>query len=325
MNAHILMQTHAENYLNERRRLGFGLRSPGYSVMSFARFFDALNNQEPLTVEVMADWARQDQNNSGKPLTWARRLKHLRPFCRYLQQFEPRTEVPGDNIFGGVGQRLAPHIYSEREIIDLLDAARNLGSFIPGLRGATYETLFGLIASTGLRVSEAVHLLDTEVDLKSGRLTIRKTKFAKSRHVPIHPSTIEILKQYRSKRNLSIAVTEDTPFFISTRGRRLGRPLSLGQVHNVFISLRNQLGWINRGAHDAPRIHDLRHTFVVRRVLLWQAQGLDVDQQMLALSTYVGHAMVTNTYWYLTGIPQLMAVAAERFEFFAHMPEVCHD
>ncbi|WP_411725638.1 tyrosine-type recombinase/integrase [Methyloglobulus sp.] len=325
MNAHILMQTHAENYLNERRRLGFGLRSPGYSVMSFARFFDALNNQEPLTVEVMADWARQDQNNSGKPLTWARRLKHLRPFCRYLQQFEPRTEVPGDNIFGGVGQRLAPHIYSEREIIDLLDAARNLGSFIPGLRGATYETLFGLIASTGLRVSEAVHLLDTEVDLKSGRLTIRKTKFAKSRHVPIHPSTIEILKQYRSKRNLSIAVTEDTPFFISTRGRRLGRPLSLGQVHNVFISLRNQLGWINRGAHDAPRIHDLRHTFVVRRVLLWQAQGLDVDQQMLALSTYVGHAMVTNTYWYLTGIPQLMAVAAERFEFFAHMPEVYHD
>ncbi|MEQ1546275.1 tyrosine-type recombinase/integrase [Methyloglobulus sp.] len=325
MNAHILMQTHAENYLSERRRLGYGLRTTGYSIMSFARYMDALDSQEPLTVEIMADWARQDQGNSDKPSTWAQRLKRLRSFCRYLQQFEPRTEVPDDTIFGRIGQRLAPHIYSEQEIIDLLAAARNLGSFIPGLRGATYETLFGLIASTGLRVSEAVHLLDTEVDLKSGTLTVRKTKFAKSRHVPIHPSTIEILKHYRSKRNLSIAVTEDTSFFISTRGRRLGQPLSLEQVHRVFIGLRDQLGWINRGAHNAPRIHDLRHTFVVRRVLLWQAQGLDVDQQMLALSTYVGHAMVTNTYWYLTGIPQLMSVAAERFECFTNMPEVCHD
>jgi integrase len=230
--------------------------------------------------------------------------------------------VPDDSVFGRVGQRFAPHIYSEQEIIDLLAAARNLGSFIPGLRGATYETLFGLIASSGLRVSEAVHLLDTDVDLKSGMLTIRQTKFAKSRHVPLHPSTVEVLKHYRSQRNVSIKVMDDTPFFIGTRGRHLGHGLDLRQVHRVFINLRDQLGWINRGAHDGPRIHDLRHTFVVRRVLLWQAQGLDVDQQMLALSTYVGHTNVTNTYWYLTGIPQLMAVAAEKFESFTQMPEV---
>ena len=181
-----------------------------------------LNSQEPLTVEIMADWARQDQGNTGKPSTWARRLKNLRSFCRYLQQFEPRTEVPDDSIFGRIGQRLAPHIYSEQEIIDLLAAAHNLGSFIPGLRGATYETLFGLIASTGLRISEALHLLDTDVDLKSGMLTIRQTKFAKSRHVPLHPSTIEVLQQYRSQRNLHIEVTDETPFFVGTRGRHLG-------------------------------------------------------------------------------------------------------
>ena len=325
MNAHILMQTHAQNYLSERRRLGYGLRTAGYSIMSFARYRDALNSQEPLTVEIMADWARQDQGNSDKPSTWARRLKKLRSFCCYLQQFEPRTEVPDDSIFGQVDQRLAPHIYSEQEIIDLLAAARNLGSFVPGLRGTTYETLFGLIASSGLRVSEAVHLLDTDVDLKSGMLTIRQTKFAKSRYVPVHPSTLEVLKHYRSQRNLSIEVTDDTPFFIGTRGRHLGHGLDLRQVHRVFINLRDQLGWTNRGAHNGPRIHDLRHTFVVRRVLLWQAQGLDVDQHMLALSTYVGHTNVTNTYWYLTGIPQLMAVAAERFESFTQMPEVNHD
>jgi integrase len=325
MNTHILMQTHAENYLGERRRLGYGLRTAGYSIMSFARYMDALNSQGALTVEIMADWARQDQGNSDKPSTWARRLKKLRSFCRYLQQFEPRTEVPDDSVFGRIGQRLAPHIYSEQEIIDLLAAARNLGSFIPGLRAATYVTLFGLIASSGLRISEAVHLLDTDVDLKSGMLTIRKTKFAKSRHVPMHPSTVEALRQYRAQRNVHIEVSDETPFFIGTRGRRLGHALDSRNVHWVFNGLRDQLGWINRGAHNGPRIHDLRHTFVVRRVLLWQAQGLDVDQQMLALSTYVGHAMVTNTYWYLTGIPQLMAVAAERFENFAHRPEVCHD
>ncbi|MGZ8172895.1 MULTISPECIES: tyrosine-type recombinase/integrase [Methylobacter] len=323
MNMHITMETHAENYLNERRRLGFGLRNPGYAVISFARYIDALNSQEPLTVEIMADWARQDKGNSGKSSTWARRLKNLRSFCRYLQQFEPRTEVPDDSIFGRIGQRLAPHIYSEQEIIDLLAAARRLGPS-PGLRGVTYETLFGLIASTGLRVSEAVHLLDTDVDLKCGMLTIRQTKFAKSRQVPMHPSTTEVLRQYRSQRNSTIEVTDETPFFVGTRGQLLGHGLSLRQVSRVFIDLCDHLGWINRGAHDGPRIHDLRHTFVVRRVMLWHAQGVDVDQQMLALSTYVGHAMVTNTYWYLTGIPELMAVAAEKFEAFTQMPEVCH-
>jgi integrase len=324
MNMHITMETHAENYLNERRRLGFGLRNPGYAIISFARYIDALNSQEPLTVEIMADWARQDKGNSGKPSTWARRLKNLRSFCRFLQQFEPRTEVPDDSIFGRIGQRLAPHIYSEQEIIDLLAAAHNMGSTIPGLRGATYETLFGLIASTGLRVSEAVHLLDTDVDLKSGMLTIRQTKFAKSRQVPMHPSTTEALRQYRSQRNSYIEVSDETPFFVGTRGRHLGHELSLRQVNRVFIGLRDHLGWLNRGAHSGPRIHDLRHTFVVRRVMLWHAQGVDVDPQMLALSTYVGHAMVTNTYWYLTGVPELMALAAAKFEAFTQVPEVCH-
>ena len=324
MSAPITMQAHAENYLSERRRLGFGLRSPGYSILSFARYIDALANLEPLTIEIMADWARRDKGNSNKPQTWARRLKSLRPFARYLQQFDPRTEVPDDTTFGRIGQRLEPHLYSEQEITDLLAAARLLGPS-PGLRGETYEALFGLIASTGLRVSEAVHLLDADADLKLGMLTIRQTKFAKSRHVPLHPSTVEALSRYRQLRNFHVEVTDETPFFVGTRGRRRGCGLSLRQVNRVFLGLRAQLGWVNRGAHDGPRIHDLRHAFVVRRVMLWQAQGVDIDQSMLALSTYVGHAMVTNTYWYLTGVPELMAVAAGKFESFMTASEVCHD
>jgi integrase len=317
------MQSHAENYLNERRQLGFGLRSAGYAVRSFAHYVDSLGLQEPLTVEVMADWARRDRGNSNKPVTWARRLRKLRPFARYLQQFEPNTEIPDDTTFGRSGQRLAPHIYDDQEIVDLLTATRRLGP-IPGLRGATYEALFGLIASTGLRVSEAVHLRDADVDLKSGMLIVRQTKFAKSRRVPLHPSTMDALRHYRTLRNSHVEITEETPFFVSTRGRRRGSELGLRQVHRVFIGLRDQLSWSNRGAHGGPRIHDLRHTFIVRRVMLWHAHGVDVDQAMLALSTYVGHAMVTNTYWYLTGVPELMAVAAAKFESFLPSPEVPH-
>jgi len=307
---HITMQTHAENYLNERRSLGFALRSVGYSINSFARYVDALDLQEPLTVDVMADWARHDKGNSNNPSTWARRLQKLQPFARYLQQFDPSIEVPDDTIFGRVGQRLAPHIYSEEEIIDLLAAAHELSPPADLRRG--------------IRVSEAVHLLNTEVDLKLGMLTIRQTKFTKSRYVPLHSSTVDVLRQYQSLRNPQVEVSDETPFFVGTRGRRLGQQLGLRQVRRVFSSLRDQLGWINRGAHDAPRIHDLRHSFVVRRVMLWHAQGVDVDQQMLALSTYLGHAMVTSTYWYLTGIPQLMVVAADKFEPLTQAEEVRH-
>ena len=192
------------------------------------------------------------------------------------------------------------------------------------MRGSAYETLFGLLAATGLRVSEALHLLDADVDLRSGLLTVRRTKFAKSRQVPLHPSTLEALRQYRRLRDGRVASTDETPFFVGTRGRHQGRALSLRQVDRVFRDLCNRLGWVNRGAHSAPRIHDLRHTFVVRRMLLWQAQGIDIDGQMLALSTYVGHAMVTNTYWYTTAVPALMALAAERFEPLLPSAEAGH-
>ncbi len=311
MNIVITMQSHAENYLDERRRLGYRLRSPTYALRSFARYVDGLGLEGPLTVEVMAAWARRAKTHGDNPATWARRLKLLRPFARYLQQFDPRTEVPDNTPFGRVGQRLAPHIYSEQEIVDLLAAARRLG---PVLRGATYEALFGLLAATGLRVSEAVHLTDADVELKSGLLTVRQTKFAKSRQVPLHPSAVEALRRYGGLRNLHVTVTDETPFFVGTRGRHRGCALGLRQVNRVFQSLRSQLGWVNRGAHADPRIHDLRHAFIVRRVMLWHAQGVDIDQAMLSLSTYVGHAKVTDTYWYLTGVPELMALAAGQFE-----------
>lgn len=316
MSAPTSLQTRVERYLVERRRLGFADHSQMYALRSFVRHVQAVGHRGPLTVEVMADWARCDSHGSSDPLTWARRLKLLRSFLRWLQQFEPRTEVPDDAIFGRLPERQAPHIYSEQEIVDLLAAARRLGP-TPGLRGVIFETLFGLIASTGMRISEALSLRNENVDLRCGMLTIHQTKFGKSRQVPMHLSTVEALHRYCWMRGLAgESAQDDAPFFVGTRGRRRGLPLSTHQVERVFAGLREQLGWRNRGTHHAPRIHDLRHTFVVRRIVLWQAQGVDIDQAMLSLSTYVGHAMVTNTYWYLSAVPELMSLAAGRFESF---------
>jgi integrase len=141
--------------------------------------------------------------------------------------------------------------------------------------------------------------------------------------VPVHPSTLDALRRYRSRRDLAgESYDEDSAFFVGSRGRLRGRPLGDRQVHRVFAELRHQLGWPNRGAHHAARIHDLRHTFVVRRIVQWQAQNVDIDEAMLSLSTYVGHAMVTNTYWYLSAVPELMALAAGRFESFISQAEV---
>jgi integrase len=312
---------YVERYLVERRRLGFSERSQSYALRSFARHVSAVGHHGPLTVEAMAAWARGD-HHSNDPYTWARRLKTLRTFTRWLRQFEPRTEVPDDMIFGRLPKRQAPHIYHEQEIVDLLAAARRLGP-TPGTRGVIYETLFGLIACSGLRIAEALSLCNEDVDLKSGVLTIRQSKFGKSRQVPMHTSAVQALRRYRAIRDLAgEPAAADAAFFVGTRGRRRGLPLSTRQVRRVFAKLRQQLGWRNRGAHHAPRIHDLRHTFVVRRIVLWQKQGIDIDQAMLSLSTYVGHAMVTNTYWYLTAVPELMALAAGRFESFLQRPEV---
>jgi integrase len=324
MNAPASLLSRVALYLAERRHLGFLCRDEAGILRSFAHHVQSVNHLGPLTVEVMADWARRNSSGNSNPHTWARRLKKLRTFMRWLQQFEPRTEVPDDSIFGRLPARQAPHIYSEQDVTDLLAAARRLGP-APGLRGAVYETLFGLIASTGLRIGEALSLRNMDVDLKAGMLSIHQTKFGKSRQVPMHPSTMDALHRYRWMRDLAGEhAADDAAFFICTRGPRRGLALGASQVHNVFVALRLQLGWPNRGTHHAPRIHDLRHTFVVRRIVQWQAQGVDIDQAMLSLSTYVGHAMVTNTYWYLSAVPELMALAAKRFESFASHAQVEH-
>ncbi len=318
MSARISLQHRIDDYLAERRRLGFELRSRDTLLASFARYVTDRHHRGPLTADLMADWARQDRWHRETPSTWAARLAKVRHFARYLKQFEPDTEVPEERVFGPEPGRVAPHIFHEDEIGELLAAARRLGPQ-GSIRPATYATLFGLMASTGLRVSEAIHLRDADVDLKHAMLTIRQTKFAKSRQLPIHPSTVVALAHYRRQRARQVPTSAGMPLLISSRGRRLGQPLGNRQAHRVFNMLRDSLGWVNRGAHAAPRLHDLRHTFAVRRMMLWHANGTDINQMMLALSTYMGHAEIFYTYWYLTAVPELMALAGGKFERFADL------
>ena len=300
MSARVSLQARVEQYLAERRRVGFELSTMGHGLASFAGYVQAADHRGPLTVDLMATWARQAKGGHGDRATSARRLKLLRPFTRWLRQFEPATEVPDEAVFGAVPGRMTPHVYREAEIIELLAAARKLGP------------------DGGLRISAALGLLDADVDLKGGVLTIRQSKFGKSRLVPLHPSAIEALARYRTQRTRHVRSTPELPFFVASRGRLLGQPIGDRQVHRIFDDLRRQLGWVDRGSHGAPRIHDLRHAFAVRRLVLWHEQGVDIGQRMLALSTYPGHVKVSSTYWYLTGVPELMGLLGQRFERFAN-------
>ncbi len=311
MTAARTMLSLAEGYLAERRALGIDLRIPGDQITAFARFVDAAGHTGPLTTRIILDWV-QGQAKHAKPFSWARRLDVLRPFARYLTRLDPATEFPQTAIFGRSHRRLAPHIYSQQEICDLLAGARRLAPQ-GGLRPATYETIFGLIAATGLRLSEALHLRCGDVDLDQGVITVRNTKFRKSRHVPVHPTVAAALNRYMAVRARHGATDRDTLLFLSSSGGLLPKRT----IHGVFQKLRAELGWTARGAYAQARIHDLRHTFICRRVQLWHEHGADIDNAMAALSTYVGHAKVSDTYWYLTGIPDLMAVTGKRFELFA--------
>jgi len=318
MSAHTSLTVRVEQYLAERRRLGFELEHMAQSLGRFASYVKARRHCGPLTVELMVSWARQAKGGQGDRATWARALRMLRPFMRWLQQFVPATEVPDEAIFGPIPGRVTPHIFRDEEIATLVETAGRIGP-PSSPRGAVMQTLFGLIACTGLRISEALALLDSDVDLKAGVLTIRRSKFGKSRFVPLDPSTVAALARYRDERRFYVPVAPEQPFFIATRGSLLGHAIGDRQVHRIFDQLRRQLGWVARGGHGNARIHDLRHSFAVRRLLRWQQEGADIHERLLALSTYMGHAKISNTYWYLTGVPELMQLVGKRFEHFVDL------
>ena len=296
----------AEEYLELRRRLGFALVGPGKQLLHFARYADEIGHRGPITTELAVRWARLPEDT--KPSWWARRLGFVRGFAQYRHLFDPETEVPEAGLLGPCPGRRAPHIYSEAEIAALLRAAADLGPK-GGLRPHSYVTLFGLLIATGVRISEALHLDRQDVDLERGVLIVRLTKFRKSRLVPLHPSAIEALADYARRRDEQHPHPRADTFFLDHKGG----PLGASAVGHTFVELRRTLGWVTDEGRP-PRVHDMRHTMVVRTLLSWYRQGFDVDRKLPALSTYLGHVEVRDTYWYLTAVPELMALVAERFQ-----------
>ncbi|MEH6952882.1 tyrosine-type recombinase/integrase (plasmid) [Nitrobacter sp. NHB1] len=315
------MLSRAEAYLAERRRLGFALDRSGSQIQAFARFADGSGHEGSLTSAIVLRWAKQEAQFSD-PYSWARRVDVLRPFARYLIDLDPRTVFPTGFPFGRSKRRLAPHIYTPAEVGALIEAAGRLTPH-DGLTLATFTTLFGLLAATGLRISEALGLRCGDLDNRQQQLTIRRGKFQRTRLVPLHSTTTQALRRYLRVRSRYGPMDITASLFLS---EKTGAPLRYSEVRGVFLGLSAELGIVPRGGHRFIRIHDLRHTFICRRLMLWQENGADINNAMMALSTYVGHVSIGDTYWYLQAVPELMAIASTRFEEQAIMiREVDHD
>jgi len=299
-----------EEYLAVRRGLGFDLETPRWLLLDFARYADRIGHKGPVTIDLAVQWALSSR--SSDPAQAARRLATVRQFARHRAVFDPATEIPPAGHLGRLPRRKQPHIYSDAEFAALL---RQTSLLRPrhGLRPRTYVAFFSLLVSTGLRLSEARRLTTRDVDLANGILTVREGKFRKSRLVPLHPSARKALTRYAAYRDARRDVPRSGCFFRTDRAPALKR----AAVEKTFSRLRDRLGWTAQGRARRPRIHDMRHTFAVRRLLRWYEDGADVDRKLLALATYLGHAKVTDTYWYLSAIPELMAITSQRFERFA--------
>jgi integrase len=302
------MLERVEEYLAYRHALGYQVRIEGQLLRSFARFADGVGHQGPLTVELALRWSGLPEQAAR--LYQARRLEVVRALARYLAAREPGTEIPPRGLLGPAHARRPAFIFSEADIAALIRAA---GTLLPatGLRPPTYAALIGLLACTGLRIREALRLRADDFDDSRGVLTVRQTKFHKSRLVALHPSAVASLRAYANERDRRHPRHCDRCFFVSDAGQ----PLPYGTVRHTFhILLRKALPGVRPVGRVRPRLNDLRHSFACRCLLRWYHDGTDVHQAIDRLATYLGHVKVSDTYWYLTGVPELFALAAERFE-----------
>jgi integrase len=287
-------------YLALRRQLGFRLQREGAHLIALATYAQRTGHVGALTVDLMVRWAQASAKASLRQQ--ARRLEIARRFAQFWAGFAAATEVPCAGLLGSSASVRRAQIYSPKQIGELLQAAGQLPG-PPVWRGLTFQTFLGLLACTGMRVSEALQLQRRDLEPGQSLLRLRHTKGGQSRQVILHASALAALQHYDQQRP---AGRPESPFF----SLRAQKPLSYGIVREVFGQLRQRLGWPMPGW----RLHDLRHTFAVNCLVRWYQQGANVDQKILALSTYLGHARPQDTYWYLSAVPQLMALVQARWQ-----------
>ena len=291
---------HVEDYLRLRRALGFKLERAGHLLPQLVAYLEAAG-AATVTSDLAIAWARLPAHT--QPNHWAQRLAIARGFARYLRALDPATEVPPPGVFPTRRHRPTPFLWSQRDICRLLESTRALR---PAVRAATYEALFGLLATCGMRVGEAVGLDRDDVDLQAGVITIRHAKFDRPRLVPLHPTVTEALSRYAAERDRLCPRPRARAFFVSSMGTRLDR----SGVGKTLRKITTSLGMRTETVH--PRAHDLRHSFAVDTLIRWQHSGLSVDEHIATLSTYLGHVSPADTYWYLSASPELMGLAAQR-------------
>lgn len=296
------------DYLRVRRRLGFELKATERQLNQFVAFLEQAG-AERITSELAVMWARLPQD--AHPYRWGQRLSMVRSFARYVATLDPATEIPSIDLLPARRARVAPYIYSPAEISALISSA---GRLTPPLRAASYRTVIGLMASTGVRLGEALGLDRHDVDLDDGALHVRARK-TKQREVPLHPTAARALRTYARDRDRRWPQPQSPAFFLNTRGRRL----AASEFNHQFAKLIRHVGLEGAGERARPRPHDLRHTMAVRTLLDWIAAGEDVDRRMPELSTFLGHVQPESSYWYLQAVPELMALISARLE---RLPEV---
>jgi len=301
------LQDHLTEYIAARRALGTRLQEPAQTLRRFVAFL-ARRDAPYITTHLALEWSQQSQG--VQRATWARKLSMVRQFARWVNAIEPRHQIPPRGLLDVRHRRNPPHIYSDEEIARLMTAATGLAS-PQGMKALNLETLIGLLAATGLRPGEASALEIGDVDLRNGVLIIRESKFGKSRHVPIHPSTVAALKHYAHRRDQIFRHPRSSYFFVSD----VGTALDLGTVRQWFCKISRACGLRKRaGGHRCgrgPRLQDLRHTFATKRMVEWYRSGCNVAVQMPKLATYLGHSSVGCTYWYIQAVPELLELATE--------------
>jgi integrase/recombinase XerD len=298
-----------DEYLSVRRSLGYNLSFAGRVLRGFAAFADR-EGTDHITVGLFLPW--KDAFGAANNNTWSTRLGMVRGFAGWMQAYDARTEVPPSGLIAGRPRRTRPHIYSDTEVSMIVARAARLPSRY-GLRGWTCSTLFGLIATTGLRINEALGLDDDDVDFDEGVITIRRGKNGKARFVPIASSCVAKLRAYRVERIRLLGVAAGAFFRIDDGQRPTDCFARYNFAHvSQGIGLREteRFGRHGRG----PRIHDLRHTFAVTTIMDWYRSGADPDREMIKLSTYLGHSKPDNTYWYIEAVPELLQLASDRAE-----------
>jgi integrase len=293
-----------ERYLSVRQGLGYKYRHQAGRLRDFVSFMER-RKASTITTKLAIAWATLPP---GRHASSAKRLSDVRGFARHLSGMNPKTEIPPNGIFSQL-KRPKPYVYSDAEIDALLTAALALPP-TDGLRRWTYHHFFGLLAVTGMRLSEATGLQRDDVDLTNGVLTIRQSKFGKSRFLPLHSTICAALRCYTDRRDRHLGSHYGSHFFVAERGGRLVKEC----VHRVFRRLSCEIGLRCPGDHRGPRMHDLRHTFAMRTLLGWYREGADVEKKLPVLSTYLGHTGVRDTYWYLSACPDLMQEAVRRLD-----------